>query len=172
MTEDVIELPENGDAAGPTDAADEAGHAAGADGDVAPAPAARDHFLIDDTIVFIHRTVSEKALEAALLIGDYILTRYFNNDMEAAFSRDPHKSTSFNALCNHPDLRISRYKLVDMVKVAAQERFLRLLDDDFTGLHYSHRLKLTALPNDDVKIDMAMECVDRELTTYISRLLC
>ncbi|RJP43861.1 MAG: hypothetical protein C4548_06475, partial [Desulfobacteraceae bacterium] len=165
MPEDVIELPEHGDAAGPADTAGEAGHAVGADGDVAPAPATLDHFLIDDTIAFIHRTVSEKALEAALLIGDYILTRYFNNDMEAAFSKDPHKSTSFNALCNHPDLRISRYKLVDMVKVAAQERFLRRLDDDFTGLHYSHRLKLTALPNNEIKIDMAKECVDENLTT-------
>jgi len=165
MTEDVIELPEHGDAAGPTDAAGEGGHADGTDGDVAPAPAVQDRFLIDDTIAFIHRTVSEKALEAALLIGDYILTRYFNNDMEAAFSRDPHKSTSFNLLCDHPDLRISRYKLVNMVKVAAQERFLRLLDDDFTGLHYSHRLKLTALPNNEIKIDMAKKCVDENLTT-------
>jgi hypothetical protein len=70
MTEDVFELPENADAAEPADAAGEAGHADGADGDFAPAPAAWDHFLIDDTIAFIHRTVSEKALEAALLIGD------------------------------------------------------------------------------------------------------
>ncbi|RJP43867.1 MAG: hypothetical protein C4548_06505 [Desulfobacteraceae bacterium] len=70
MPEDVIELPEHGDAAGPADAAGKAGHADGAAGDFAPAPAARDHFLIDDTIAFIHRTASEKALEAALLIGD------------------------------------------------------------------------------------------------------
>jgi hypothetical protein len=61
---------------------------------------------------------------------------------------DAGHAASFNALCNHPDLRISRYKLVDMLKLAAYERFLRLLDDDFTGLHYSHRLKLTALPNE------------------------
>lgn len=74
-------------------------------------------------------------------------------------------AASFKALCHHLDLRISRYKLVDMVKVAAQERFLRLLDDDFTGLHYSHRLKLTALPNNEIKIDMAKECVDENLTT-------
>jgi hypothetical protein len=72
---------------------------------------------------------------------------------------------SFNRLCNHPDLGISRDKLINMVKVAAQERFLRYSEADLTGLHYSHRLKLTALPNDEFKLDMALECVTENLTT-------
>jgi hypothetical protein len=80
MTEDVIEFPEHGDAAGSAEAADEAGHADGADGDVAAPPETPDHFLIDDTLAFIH-------------------------------------------------------------------------------------LKLTALPNNEIKIDMAKECVDENLTT-------
>jgi hypothetical protein len=38
--------------------------------------------LINDTISFINRTVSAKALEAALLIGDYILSNYFDDDIK------------------------------------------------------------------------------------------
>jgi hypothetical protein len=165
MTEDRVEFPENEETGGETEIANETDNA-DVDGDIfTPVVSAEDNLLIKDTISFINHTISQKALEAALLIGDHILTRYFDNDIEAAFSKDSDKPISFNVLCNHPDLRISRYKLVNMVKVAAQERFLQTLEYDFSPLHYSHRLKLTALPNDEGKIDMARECVAENLTT-------
>jgi hypothetical protein len=121
--------------------------------------------LFNDTIDFINRTISDKALEAALLIGDYILTNYFNDDLELAFSKESVKPISFSILCEHPALNVSRFKLVNMVKVAAQERFFRSMD--FTGgkLSYSHRLELTRLPNDENKIDLARQCVFENLTT-------
>jgi hypothetical protein len=68
------------------------------------------------------------------LIGNHILTNYFNDDIETAFSKDPVKPFSFNMLCQHPDLMISRYKLVDMVKVAAQERFFRAIEINLSSL--------------------------------------
>ena len=81
--------------------------------------------LIDENISYINRTVSAKALETALLIGDYILTYYFNDDINAAFSQNPYKSISFSMLCDHPDLIVSHQKLLDTVKVAAQERYFK-----------------------------------------------
>jgi hypothetical protein len=135
-------------------------------GDVGePAGAPEDAGLISDTIAFINHAVSSKALETALLIGDYILTRFFNNDTEAAFSRSAHKPLSFVRLCAHPDLRISSRHLGEMVRVAAQERFLNSTEGDWDGLHYSHRLRLTQLPNTPDKIDLARQCIADDLTT-------
>lgn len=105
--------------------------------------------LINDTVSFINTTISVKALEAALSIGGHILKNFFNDDIDAALSQSPQKPISFNRLCDHPDLRISRYKLVSMVKVAAQERFFTLMDININTLSYTHRLKLTQLPNDE-----------------------
>jgi hypothetical protein len=63
--------------------------------------------LIDKTIFFINRTISGKALETAIVIGDQILVKYFNDDIDAAFSKDSAKPVSFTMLCDHPDLRVS-----------------------------------------------------------------
>ncbi len=121
--------------------------------------------LFNDTISFINRMVSAKALETALLIGNYILTNYFNDDLELAFSKDPVKPVSFNILCEHPALNVSRFKLANMVKVAAQERFFRSMDFNGSKLSYTHRLELTRLPNAENKIDLARQCVAENLTT-------
>ena len=119
---------------------------------------------VGDTIAFINTTISVKALEAALLIGDHILKNYFNDDIDAALSQNSYKPISFNSLCEHPDLRVSRNKLISMVKVAAQERFFMSMDINIAGLSYTHRLKLTWLPNDENKINITRECINRNLT--------
>ena len=120
--------------------------------------------LVNDTVSLINRTISAKALEAALIIGDHILTNYFNNDIAAATSKDSNKPVSFNMLCEHLELNVSRAKLVNMVKVAAQERFLGTMTIALDDLSYSHRLKLTRLPNDENKIEMVRQCIDNDLT--------
>ena len=53
-----------------------------------PVMTSEDAALIDETIIFINRTVSGKSLETALLIGNYLLMNFFNNDIDAAFSKD------------------------------------------------------------------------------------
>ena len=120
---------------------------------------------IHDTIAFINRTVSEKTLETALIVGNHVLSRYFNDDLEAAFSRTPYKSVSFGVLCDHPDLRLSKTHLIEMVRVAAQERFLMETELDMTPLNYTHRVKLIPLANDEIKVDMVRHCVAEDLTT-------
>jgi len=121
--------------------------------------------FFNDTISYINATVSAKALEAALLIGNYILTNYFNDDPDLAFSKDSNKPISFNILCEHPELRLSRNKLINMVKVAAQERYLQTINFDYSKLHYSHLEKLALLPNDSLKIEIARECIAENLNT-------
>lgn len=120
--------------------------------------------LINETVSLINRTISAKALEAAVIIGDHILTRYFNDDIEAAISKDSNKPVSFSILCEHPELNVSRSKLGNMVKVAAQERFLGPINTSPEKFSYSHRLKLTRLPNDENKIEMVRECIGSDMT--------
>jgi len=121
--------------------------------------------LIDESVLFINRTISAKALEAALLVGNYVLANFFDDDIKAAFSQNPYKSISFATLCEHPDLTVSRQQLINMVKVAAQERYLKTIDINISSLGYTHRLKLTRLPNDTQKIEMARECITKDLNT-------
>jgi hypothetical protein len=121
--------------------------------------------FFNDTIFFINATVSAKALEAALLIGNFILTNYFNDDPDLAFSKDSNKPISFNILCEHPELPVSRRKLIAMVKVAAQERYLQTINFNYSKLHYSHLERLALLPNDSLKIEIARECISENLNS-------
>jgi len=68
-------------------------------------------------------------------------------------------------LSEHPDLMVSKQKLIDMVKVAAQERYFKTIDFKCSSLYYTHRLKLTQLPNDTDKIEMARLCIAENLNT-------
>ena len=123
-----------------------------------------DMAAITEAVAFINRTISEKALETALLIGNYVLSRFFNDDPEAAFSRNPHKPVSFGMICDHPDLRLRKSHLNEMVRVAAQEKFFMECAVDVSPLNYSHRVKLIGLANDEAKVDMARQCVTEHLT--------
>ena len=51
-----------------------------------------------------------------------------------------------------------------MVRVAAQERFLIANNVDVENLGYSHRVELLKLENNDTKIALAQECLERSLS--------
>ncbi|MFZ2632465.1 MAG: hypothetical protein WA081_23705 [Desulfosalsimonadaceae bacterium] len=125
---------------------------------------AEDAAQVDEAVRYINCILAGKALETSILIGDYVLTHFFHDDMDTAFSKDPDKPVSFSMLCNHPDLCISRDKLINMVKVAAQERFFQSIAFNCGSLNYSHRLKLTRLPNGNVKIELATAAIAENLT--------
>jgi hypothetical protein len=63
-----------------------------------PVLSSENNDLINETIAYLGRTVSAKALEASLLIGGYILTNYFNDDFKAAFSKDPNWEYQYHEL--------------------------------------------------------------------------
>ena len=66
-----------------------------------------DQRLIDDAVIFINSKVAETLVKGSIEIGEYLLTRFFNNDIEQATSRNAYKSISFNELCNRPDIAVS-----------------------------------------------------------------
>ena len=124
----------------------------------------RENGLIDDAVRFINQTVKAMVLNAALRIGDYLLTVFFHNDIKRATSCNGYKDVSFNALCRRPEISLDRRELAYMVKIAAQERFIRQIDFDTSGLNYSHRKYLTRLPDGGKKVELINECVNDGLS--------
>ena len=120
--------------------------------------------LIDDAVIFINSKVAETLFKGSIEIGEYLLTHFFNDDIELATAKNAHKSLSFNELCKRPDIAVSHSTLARMVRVAAQERFFKSKRIDTNRLSYSHRLELIKLENDDVKIELARQCIQLSLS--------
>jgi len=119
---------------------------------------------VEASVKFINDKVAETVFRGSIEIGDYVLKNFFNDDIELASSQDPTKSASYNALCSHPDLAVSRQTLSNMVRVAAQERFLIANNVDVDKLGYRHRVELLKVENNDIKIDLARKCIEMSLT--------
>ncbi|NOY68485.1 MAG: hypothetical protein GXP53_03180 [Deltaproteobacteria bacterium] len=124
----------------------------------------QEKLLVDDAVRFINQTVKAMILNAELRIGDYLLTVFFHNDIKRATSRNAFKNASLSSLCRRPEISLDRRYLGSMIKVAAQERFIRQIDFDTSGLNYTHRLYLTRLPDGETKIDLVDECANRGLS--------
>ena len=120
--------------------------------------------LIEDSVAFINHHV-KTAVNAAIAIGEHLLTRYFNNDLELATSRNPYKIISYKQLCDHPDLMLTRPELSNMIRVTAQERFFRSLEFNTDRLTYTHKKYLTRLPDNETKTSLAGECIEANLSS-------
>jgi len=119
---------------------------------------------VEASVKFINDKVAETVFRGSIEIGEYVLKYFFNDDIELASSQDPTKSASYNALCIHPDLAVSRQTLSNMVRVAAQERFLIANNVDVDKLGYRHRVELLKVENNDIKTDLARKCIEMSLT--------
>jgi len=120
--------------------------------------------LVEASVKFINEKIAETVFKGSIEIGNYVLNHFFDDDIELASSPDPYKSASYSALCRHPNLVVSRQTLSNMVRVAAQERFLIANSVDVGKIGYSHRVELLKLENNDTKIALACECIERSLS--------
>ena len=120
---------------------------------------------IEASVKFINDKIAETVLKGSIEIGEYVLKSFFNDDLELASSQDPFKSASYNALCSHPDLTVSRTTLARMVRVAAQERFFIANNIDVDKLSYTHRIELIKLENDDKKLELVQTCIESSLSS-------
>jgi len=118
--------------------------------------------LIDESVEFINETAAA-VVNAAIGIGEHLLTRFFNNDIELATSRNPYKKTSYKMLCERPDLMVTQRELGSMIRVAAQERFFRSIELNTCMLSYTHQKYLTRLPDTETKAALAEECIQTGL---------
>jgi len=118
---------------------------------------------IDEAVAFINERVAAHVYHGSLEIGEYVLVRFFNNDIRLAGSKNGHKSVSYNKLCNHPELSVSRSTLTNMVKTFAQEGFLTAGGIPTHEMKYSQKMALTRMENNEEKLVLARECIEEKI---------
>jgi hypothetical protein len=124
-----------------------------------------DQELIEESVRYINDKANETIYKGSLEIGNFILRHFFNDDIKLASSKNPRKPNSYKALCRHKDLSVPYSTLTVMVRVAAQERFLKLHDIDTERLGYTHKANLIRLRNSEKKLGLARRCIDEGLST-------
>ena len=126
-------------------------------------PDVMDSASIDEAVLFINERFAAHVYHGYLEIGQYVLEKFFNNDIALAGSRNGKKPVSYYALCRRPDLAVSRTALMDMVKTGAQSRFLVAGGIEEERIKYSLLILLTRLENNQEKLDLARACIDEGL---------
>ena len=120
--------------------------------------------LIDKSVEFINNAILKTIYKGSLEIGEYLLKNFFNDDIELASSKNPHKPISFQELCKRPDLGVHPSTLSRMVRVASQERYLIDGKANVNELSYSHKLELIKLPNDKNKLKLVERCLKQKIS--------
>lgn len=121
--------------------------------------------LVEEAVQFINEKSNETVYRGSLEIGSYILREFFQNDIDLAGSRNPHKSASYNALCNRTDLVVDPATLSVMVRVASQEKFFEIEGIKTEGLSYTHKAELVKLPNEKAKTALVQRALQESFTT-------
>ena len=124
-----------------------------------------DSKLIEQSVTFINEKANETLYKGSIDIGEYILTNFFDNDIELASSRNPRKANSYKALCEHKELAVPYSTLTIMVRVAAQERYFHENNINTNKLSYTHKADLIRLKNTSKKIEIVKECTEKSLST-------
>jgi len=83
-----------------------------------------DKNLIDGAVQFLNRATHASAVQLAVTVSEYITDTFFGGDAKLLSSKDPDKTASFRALCDHPQLQMSAATLNRLVRVGLQARQL------------------------------------------------
>ena len=124
-----------------------------------------DDKVIEDAVVFINEIANKTIYKGSIEIGEYILEHFFGNDIKLASSKNPKKPSSFNKLCERPDLVVHPNQLGLMVRVASQERYLTDNKVNTEGLSYTHKATLVKLDNTNKKIKTIEKCLEESWST-------
>jgi hypothetical protein len=127
--------------------------------------------IIEEAVSFIQEKISENSYKTAVIIGNYILEKFFNDDIEYVKSHNPNKSVSFRKLCQHPDIPINHTKLFYMLKVAHQDRFLTENNIEVEKLTFTNMLNLTKIPDNDTKLVIIKKIINENLSCKATLLL-
>ncbi len=137
------------------------------------AAGARDQ--IDVAVELINDTMKGSRDKGYDEIGIFLIEHFFGGDITQAFSKNPKKENSYRRLCEREDLAVDVSTLSRILRVAAQEKFLKESGIDTTGLSFTHKTELIKLKNDVVKIDYVRSIVEnpppsRELAQKIKEM--
>jgi hypothetical protein len=144
---------------------DAEGGAAPVEADEPPPQNLPDYALVEEAVAFISQTIEEMGKTVFLKVGDYLLTRFFNDNVLLASSKNRYKSMSYTELCRHTDLPVTRRQLGVMIRMAAQERYLILTHVEVSRLCHIKKSYLIQLPDGDEKYVLAQKCIQENWTS-------
>lgn len=102
-----------------------------------------------------------KGLEA---IGSYLLTYVFDGNFKKALSKDPYKGTSLNDLARHKEMPLSRQRLGECIRSAGVDAELESLGHHLHRLTFYHKVEISRIKNSEVRVQLALEAHEKELT--------
>jgi len=126
-----------------------------------------DKKLVDETVEWIRDTVLEGVRKTTVEVGEYILEKFFNNDIELARSRNPLKNASFRALaerCGTPKFPVSKTWLNNAVGVAIMNRLLPSAKSAFKLLPPTLQETLLPLKDPERVEKVAKRVMDNDYT--------
>jgi hypothetical protein len=120
-----------------------------------------DDSLVEEAVREVNRIYTGKGLETAREIGRYLLKNFFVDDF-GVFESGAKEHSSFRALADRDDLRVSASFLWYAVKLQPQ---LQLLGDEIAeALPLSHHRLLLHVPDDKAKVRLAKRAVEKSLS--------
>ena len=124
-----------------------------------------DEKFIDQAVKDINEIANKTLYSGMMEIGQYVLEKFYDNDIEKASSKNPHKPDSYKKLCEREDLVLSLASLSMAVRVAGQEKFLEYEKVDTKKLTYTHKSELIKIDKNESKIKLAKKCIDENWST-------
>lgn len=147
-------------------------------------PQGPDQDLIDRTLEFVRsrKPVLDQAHQAYIQafdnfdltesevkveIGKFLFENYFNSDKSLVEGGDfhPYKKRSYDALEASSEWPFKRTTVRNMLKCAVQDQWLRSTRIRIDHLNFTHQVRLTRLPNDDVKKQLIKRIRDEQMST-------
>ena len=133
--------------------------------EISPAATEEGENKINAAVTFINDTAKEFIYNGSVKIGQYILDHIFDGKIESATSKNPMKEESYRKLCEREDLTINPPRLGIMVRVAAQEAFLKIAKIDSDKLSYTQKASLVKLLDDEEKKKVIKKCIKDNWST-------
>ena len=127
--------------------------------------------LIDQAVQYINDSIGSAYYETAILVGKYVLEKFFKDNLKEVKSMSPKKEHSFNKLCQRSDLQVHPKHLYQMTVVAAQEKILveKLREKGAGKLGYSLKVELLKINSDKKKIEFAKHFIKNSFTVIQAR---
>ena len=124
-----------------------------------------DDQFIDQAVEHINEIANKTTYSGMMEIGQYVLEKFFDNDIEKASSRNPRKPESYKKLTEREDLVVPLSSLSIAVRVAGQEKFLEDKKINIDKLTYTHKAELVRMGNDIKKTSLVKKCIEENWTT-------
>lgn len=120
--------------------------------------------LVEEAVDYINGIIKESVFTGAVKVGEYVLEKFYDNDVERVRSHNPKKDASFRKLADRceKDLLVSKTFLGGAVGVAVMCKLLPPGEKSYKDLPHSHQTALLPLREPKLVEEMAERAVKQE----------